>query len=193
MAKVISGQSAISKGTISGSWNQGLSAYDLAVRYQGFKGTVLQWLETLKAFSPVVGEIEQTEDGIKFILTDEKGDHEISLRNGIDIEITDVQLTEEGETLVTFSDGTTITIPKGEQGVPGRDPIFVTDRDGVIWWRYSEGDNNLKQVIDLGGLATQRFRDEFNSHQFIQIVDELPSPEDAEEGVMYILREEVMG
>ncbi len=79
----------------------------------------------------------------------------------------------------------------GETGKPGREVILVGDREGVVYWRYNEDDNNWKQVIDIGTIAHAKFNEELNNHEFVKIVDELPDPANAEDGVMYVLRKEV--
>ena len=135
----------------------------------------------------------QTDNGITFTITDENGEHPVVLRNGLDITIESTEVTEEDETIITFSDGTLITIPPGvtgPQGENGHEIILSCDSQGIVYWRYT-GDMNQRQLIDLGTLARNKFAQEFESHQLIMLVDELPDPQDAVEGVIYILREEV--
>ena len=196
MSDVIKGRSPIT-GTVQGQWNRGLSIYDLAVQ-QGFRGTIKDFINSLKAFSPEVGEVTQTEDGITFTITDEKGPHQINLRNGIDITIESTELTDDEGTIITFSDGSTITIPRGvtgpqgTAGTDGREVILFCDREGAIYWRYNtDDDHNWKQLIDLGTLAANKFAAEFESHQLVMVVDELPDVSEALDGVIYILKEEV--
>ncbi len=189
MANVINGRSVIT-GTMSGSWMRGLSAYDLAVAYQGFKGNVVEWLESLKAFSPVIGEITQTEDGISFTITDEDGEHLINLRNGLDITVTSTEQTENG-IIITFSDGNTVSLsngPIGPKGENGRDPEFLSTQQGVIYWKYTVNDNNWKQLIDLSSIIHDTVVNEYKNNPPVVYVDELPDPANALEGVIYIVR-----
>lgn len=83
MANAIVGNKTIG-GSTMGSWTQGLSAYDLACRYQGFNGTLFDYLESLKAISPVFSEpvIDGETGNITFTMTDKDGSHEIVLHDG---------------------------------------------------------------------------------------------------------------
>ena len=196
MSKVINGKSPI-VGNVKGTWEKGESAY-FAWLQLGNVGTKQDFINSLKAYSPEVGEVTQTEDGITFTITDEKGPHEINLRNGNDITIESTELTDDEGTIITFSDGSTITIPRGVTGpqgiagTDGREVILFCDREGAIYWRYNtDDDHNWKQLIDLGTLASNKFASEFESHQLVMIVDELPDAVDALDGVIYILKEEV--
>lgn len=91
-------------------------------------------------------------------------------------------LYSDGVQVVSIMDG-----PKGDKGDDGREIVFVTGFDGVIYWRYSENDNNWKQLIDLGTLALNKYEEEFQSHKVVEIVNALPEPVSAKEGVLYIL------
>lgn len=66
------------------SWTQGLSAYDLACRYQGFKGNLMEYLDSLKGISPVFSEpvVDEETGNITFTMTDIEGEHEITLHDG---------------------------------------------------------------------------------------------------------------
>lgn len=186
MAGVIHGKSVVT-GTTSGSWTRGLSAYDLAVKYLGYDKDVVSWLKSLKAFSPVVGEITTTEDGIQFTLTDESGDHIINLRNGLDIGIDSTEVTEDG-TVVTFSDGNQITIPNGVKGDAGDAIELMSDENGMILWRYVGSEEEWNELFDLGACVDQKLEEKFRTNPSVMVVDELPDPQDALEGVIYVIR-----
>lgn len=184
---VINGKSPIS-GNTAGSWNRGPSAYELAVRYQGYTGDIISWLNSLKAYSPTIGEITETENGIEFTITDEQGEHLITLRNGKDITIISAEPNENGDIVVTFSDETVITIPKGEKGDKGDAPTFTANQDGEVSYTFPDSDSPTP-LIDLGQLAREKVIQEYRDNPPVQVVRQLPSPEEAVEGVIYIVEE----
>ena len=120
-------------------------------------------------------------------MTDENGEHPITLRNGLDIRVESTEVTEDG-TLVTFNDGTTVLVgngQKGDQGDPGRE-IILRNVDNVLYWRYVTDDPEWKQVADL----IQIMESVYNAHPPFIYVDELPDPADAIEGVEYRVRQQ---
>ena len=60
--------------------------------------------------------------------------------------------------------------------------------DTTIYWRYTTGDNNWKQLIDFSTIVHDAVEAEYKSNPPVVYVDELPDPADALEGVIYIVR-----
>ncbi len=195
MAKItgiVNGVSPVGYNSIYNSWTKGLSAYDLAVAYNGYSGTIKEWLESLKGTSVTVKAIEDIPDGKKIILEDANGEYEVLLDNH-GISITGAEINEEG-TVIAFSDGTVTTIPKGDTGPVGEPgaKIVLEEEDGVIYQNYEGEDAESKEeVFDFKNMMSEVFNEEFSKYQFVEVVDELPSPEDANPYIIYVLREEV--
>ena len=113
-------------------------------------------------FSPLIVS-EQAEGGYNLTITDADGSRTIFVANGL-----------KGD--------------QGDPGIDGREVVFVTDQNGMIYWKYATNDNNWKDLIDLGGLATAKYEEEFQKNKVVEIIaDELPIPDNAKEGVLYIL------
>lgn len=60
---------------------RGYSAYDLAVQ-NGFKGSVLEFLESLKGTSVTIKSIEEVEHGVKITLSDGNEDTSFIINHG---------------------------------------------------------------------------------------------------------------
>lgn len=103
-------------GSVSGMSQHGLSTYDLAVRYLGYNRDVVSWLESLKAFSPKISPITEENGNIIFTITDEDGDHQVTIPCGRDITIDSTNVDNDGNVVILFSDGTSVLIPKGQDG-----------------------------------------------------------------------------
>ena len=86
--------------------NDGKSAYELALE-MGFSGSLEEFLESLKG--------ENGEDGRNFRYEDftEGQLYDLGIR------ITHQDKDEEGNSIIFFSDGTTVTVAKGDKGVDG--------------------------------------------------------------------------
>ena len=192
-----------------------MSAYEVWL-VEGNTGTRKDFLDSLKGYSVEIKSIDNTENGVKIILTDKSGDHEIVLTNGINGQdgqdgyspTVTAETTEGGHNLIIQNSENniqTIFIPDGENGdkgdqgeqgptgTDGREVVFMHDRSGVLYWRYSETDDNWKELIDLGHLIDEKIDESGgggSSDPMVIFVDELPAPEDALPGVIYILREE---
>lgn len=85
---------------------------------------------------------------------------------------------------ITDEDGThVIFIPSG------RELELICDNDGIIWQRY-KNDTEFNEVINLGEITNNELNEALESLKFVQIVDELPDAANAQDNVIYILKEE---
>ena len=115
-------------------------------------------------FSPLIVS-EQAEGGYNLTITDADGSRTIFVANGL-----------KGD--------------QGDPGIDGREVVFVTDQNGMIYWKYATNDNNWKDLIDLGGLATAKYEEEFQKNKVVEIIaDELPIPDNAKEPVASLIGE----
>ena len=115
-------------------------------------------------------------------------------QDGLDITVTNTERLETGDIRVTLSDGTEFDVlkgDKGDKGDPGREVVISHDANGNIQWKYNENDDELKEVLNLGELAEDKFTETFEDFKFVKFVDALPDPADADDKVIYILRREV--
>lgn len=137
-------------GTID-SGSDGKSAYQIALD-NGFEGTETEWLESLKGVQGDKGDTGPTGPAGP---QGEKGDTGTAGKDGTSVTITNVtqSIEDGGSNIVTFSDGTNVTIKngskgsqgiqgekgdKGDQGIPGesgtdgKDGVDGTDgQDGI--------------------------------------------------------------
>ena len=145
----------------SGVGPQGSSAYDVAKK-QGFVGTEEEWIASLKGDkgdSPVITTTKV--DGITTILSDGVPIGTINDgQRGHDPVITS---SREGAITTIFVDGQSIAVindgAKGDPGTDGRQTIFISDLNGVIYWKYAENDDRWKEVINVGTVVNREVRE----------------------------------
>lgn len=109
------------KGEKGDKGDTGDSAYEEALK-NGFVGSEVEWLESLK------GDSFEYEDFTKEQLDELRGETGQAFTfemftpaqlNDLRLAIINTELTENGDTLVTFSDGTTIIVQRGQKGESG--------------------------------------------------------------------------
>ena len=107
--------------------DKGDSAYEEALK-NGFEGTEAEWLESLKGDKGDKGDSFEYEDFTKEQLDELRGETGQAFTfemftpaqlNDLRLAIINTELTENGDTLVTFSDGTTIIVQRGQKGESG--------------------------------------------------------------------------
>ena len=245
-------------GNLVGSWKRGASAYELAVQ-NGFQGTVAQWLDSIRGESIRVARLEEDSNFIYLTFSDNtfikipKGQAGSSGNVYISRTYTD----DDGNTVIVFSDKSTVVVSKGnpgisptvstesidngyrltitdangesvvelfngengangldgidgkdgadgkdgENGADGKDGKTVEMQcdDGVLKWRHVPSDDTQDEqpqedwhdIADLNDIAITEYNALFNANKPVRVVDQLPSINDADEGVIYVLREEV--
>lgn len=186
MANLIDGNTTYIGTT--GYWKRGMSAYQEWLA-DGNVGSRHDFLESLKAVSPVFSEPVEADGIITFTMTDENGTHEVRLHSAPTI----VGSTAyEDRTDVEFSDGTIVSLygvsgAPGPKGDSGRDVEFRTMQDGIVYWKYTEDDSNWKELINIADIAEQEVKDQLDAYPSYMYVYELPNIEDAIPGVEYRL------
>ena len=141
---------------------------------------------------PVTATVEEVSGGHLITMTDAvNGSTTFLIADGEKGDTPVITATKENGVATLYSDGAELTTlvdgAKGDKGDDGRDVVFLTGFDGTIYWKYSEDDLEWKQLIDLGTIALNKYDEEFQRHKVVEITDELPEPEYAKEGVLYIL------
>ena len=186
MANLIDGNTTYIGTT--GYWKRGMSAYQEWLA-DGNVGSRHDFLESLKAFSPVFSAPVVDGDTVTFTMTDEDGTYEITLHSTPSI----IGSTEyEGRTEIHYSDGTNVSIygvpgPQGEKGDKGTKVEFMTTAEGVVFWKYVEDDSNWKEIIDINEVAKEQVRSEMSRSLSYVYVYELPDPSVAVPNVEYRL------
>lgn len=128
----------------------GKSAYQIAID-NGYSGDEQQWLESLKGTDGKNGV--DGRDGTSFTFDDLTEEQKEALsgkdgKDGVDGEsvvIAGVETDSEENTIVTFSDGISIAIPKGIDGINGKDGRSFTYSDLTEQQKLElKGDSGLK-------------------------------------------------
>lgn len=118
--------------------------------------------------------------------------------NGYRVEIDDIN----GKTVLELSDGEKGEQgnigPQGEKGDSGQS-VEIQCEEGVLKWRHTPIEDergeqiqeDWQTVADLNEIALTEYDALFAQNKPVRVVDELPDIDDADEGVIYVLREEV--
>ena len=127
------------KGTNGRDGINGKSAYELATQ-NGFTGNLAEWLESLKGKDGKDGE-----QGIK-------GESGTRGADGKSITVKSTTVDSSGNTLVTFSDNSTVVVAKGADGVNGTDGKNGKDGiDGKDGKSLTFNDLTSQQKLELKG------------------------------------------